>query len=231
MTVAAVIASILLAALHVLGGRIRFQAIPRNRWLSAAGGIAVAYVFVQLLPELAEASRHVGEVATAVEHPAYLLALLGLALFYGVERYAKRARSDDVVAPELAAWWSLGSYSLYNAIIGYVLVRHDRTWDSLLLFAVAMGVHFLVNDRALREHHGEIYHRSGRWVVAAAIVVGAVIGVLTAIHQAVVGALIAFVAGGVVLNVMKEELPEERRSSFGAFAVGAAGYAALLVAI
>jgi hypothetical protein len=38
-------------------------------------------------------------------------------------------------------------------------------------------------------------------------------------------------AGGVILNVLKEELPEERQSKFWAFALGAAIYAALLVAV
>ncbi len=46
----------------------------------------------------------------------------------------------------------------------------------------------------------------------------------------VVAGLFAFLAGGVVLNVLKEELPEERESRFSAFLVGAVGYAALLLA-
>lgn len=43
-------------------------------------------------------------------------------------------------------------------------------------------------------------------------------------------ALFAFLAGGVILNVLKEELPEERESRFSAFAGGALLYAALLLA-
>ncbi len=40
--------------------------------------------------------------------------------------------------------------------------------------------------------------------------------------------IIAFIGGGVVLNVFKEELPGERRARFLPFAAGAAAYAALL---
>ena len=44
-----------LAAIHLFSGRLRFvRVIPRSRWLSAASGISVAYVFVHLLPDLAE---------------------------------------------------------------------------------------------------------------------------------------------------------------------------------
>lgn len=38
-------------------------------------------------------------------------------------------------------------------------------------------------------------------------------------------------AEGVVLSVLKEELPEERRSRFSAFLLGAGAYAVLLLAI
>lgn len=41
----------------------------------------------------------------------------------------------------------------------------------------------------------------------------------------------AFLAGEVILNVLKEELPNERKSRFGAFALGTAAYAALLLVL
>ncbi len=44
-----------LAAVHLFSGRMRFLDVsPRSRWLSAAGGVSVAYVFVHLMPDLAE---------------------------------------------------------------------------------------------------------------------------------------------------------------------------------
>lgn len=44
-------------------------------------------------------------------------------------------------------------------------------------------------------------------------------------------AITAFLAGGIVLNVLKEELPEERESRFWAFALGATSYATILLAL
>jgi hypothetical protein len=38
-----------------------------------------------------------------------------------------------------------------------------------------------------------------------------------------------FLAGGVVMNVLKEELPEERESRFWAFLLGAGLYAGVLL--
>ncbi len=57
MEIAALIAALGLAAVHLFAQRMRFIAlVPRSRWLSAAGGVSVAYVFVHVLPELAEGS-------------------------------------------------------------------------------------------------------------------------------------------------------------------------------
>lgn len=42
---------------------------------------------------------------------------------------------------------------------------------------------------------------------------------------------VAFLSGGVILNVLKEELPEERASRFWAFALGGVAYAVILLAL
>ena len=66
-------------------------------------------------------------------------------------------------------------------------------------------------------------------MLAAAILVGWVAGLLSEISEAALAVLFAFLGGGVVMNVLKEELPEERQSRFWAFALGAAAYAAVLL--
>lgn len=94
-----------------------------------------------------------------------------------------------------------------------------------------MALHFLVNDYGLREHHKKMYDKTGQWILAAAVIVGWVIGSGTKISEAAIAILFSFLAGGVVLNVLKEELPEKRESRFWAFAVGAIGYTALLLTL
>jgi hypothetical protein len=57
------------------------------------------------------------------------------------------------------------------------------------------------------------------------------VGVLVEIPELAIAVLIAFLSGGVVLNVLKEELPKERESRFWPLLVGAALYAAILLAL
>ena len=216
------------------------HAVPRSRWLSAAGGISVAYVFVHILPDLAEEQQTLREAAgesfSFLEYHVYLVALVGLGVFYGLERAVKTSRRRTGVKGRIGTadagifWLHVSSFALYNALIGYLLLhREEPGFQSLLLYAFAMSVHFVVNDHGLSEDHKETYHRFGRWVLAAAVVAGWVVGVAGDVSEAALAVLFAFLAGGVVLNVLKEELPEERQSRFWAFALGASAYAAILL--
>jgi preprotein translocase subunit SecG len=235
--------AIALAIVHLYSGKLRFlNATPRSRWLSFSSGVSVAYVFVHLLPELNKAQETIKSSLNLelafLEHHVYLVALVGLAVFYGLERLAETSRQTNQkagngdVTSSGVFWIHIVSFAVYNALIGYLLLhREEPGIESLLFFFIAMALHFVVNDFGLRQHHKAIYDRIGRWLLAAAIIVGWVIGSTTEIHRAAVAVLFAFLAGGVVLNVLKEELPEERESRFWAFAVGAAAYAILLLAL
>jgi len=231
-----------LALVHALSPSLRFlSAVPRSIWLSAAGGVSVAYVFVHLLPELAEGQRSVGEEVTGalarVENHVYLVALAGLAVFYGVEwasrtsRDARREREGEDRTDPAVFWLSIGSFALYNALTGYILVhREEDDVRGLVFFAVAIGVHVLVTDAGLLRHHGHDFRRLGRWLLIAALVAGYALGLGSEISDAALAVLIAFLGGGVVLNVLKEEVPTEQGARFLPFVTGAAAYAALLLA-
>ena len=227
---------------HIFAGKLRFlDGIPRSRWLSSAGGISVAYVFMHVFPELAAAQQRVKEgwdFIPWIEHHAYIVALGGLVLFYGLERIVKasqrrRGRVGNIrgTTTSLGIFWlHISSFSVYNALVGYLLVhREEQGLHGLFLFFIAMAVHFLVNDYGLRQDHKEAYTAVGRWVLAAAILIGWAVGLLKDISEAAIGVLFAFLAGGVVLNVLKEELPEDRESRFAPFVIGAASYTVLLL--
>ena len=232
-----------LAALHAAAKHLRLTAVvPRSGWLSFGGGVSVAYVFVHVLPELSagqaaiEATDH--PAVDALAHHAYLIALAGFVLFYGLERYARTAgpdaddgRSDGESTDETVLWVHLLSYGLLNATIGYLLVGYARGEEGVILFAVAMGFHFVVNDDGLRQHHAAGYDRWGRWVISAAVLAGWGLSLAVGVGEAAVLAAYAFVGGGVVLNVIKEELPAERESRFGYFLLGAVAYAAVMIAM
>jgi zinc transporter ZupT len=236
------IAALLLALTHLFAEKLNFTAIPRSSWLSFAGGVSVAYIFMHLLPELAEWQelfKQEGEITSFLRHHTYLIALLGLATFYGLERAAKlsseseRDTDNEEMSHDIRIFWlHISSFALYNAIVGYLLMhREEESLRSLLWFTIAMAFHFLVNDYGLLDHYRHAYRSRGRWLVTLAIIGGWLLGAITELPEVWVSILFAFVAGSTILNVLKEELPEERKSNFWAFSIGALIYSGLLLII
>ncbi|KYH26793.1 hypothetical protein HAPAU_18990 [Halalkalicoccus paucihalophilus] len=236
MSALAFLAACCLAAVHLFAGRLRgLDRIPRSRWLSFGGGVSVAYVFVHMLPELNEHQRAFGTadpLAGFLDRHVYLVALAGFATFYGLERLAQRSRRSERAVDEPVFWIHVASFGLYNCLVGYLLVhRIDPGTESLVVFIVAMALHFLVNDYGLRHHHARSYHRIGRWLLAGGVLLGWGLGTAITLGEIALAVPVGFLGGAVVLNAIKEELPEERESRFWSFALGAAGYATLLLAI
>ncbi|WP_018477169.1 hypothetical protein [Pontibacter roseus] len=231
-----------LGLIHLLGSRLAFLGgLPRSIWLSGAGGASVAYVFLHLFPELGAGQQHIEEVHGTMgflQHHVYLMALVGLAVFYGLERVAivsrreKRVKGMEDKPAEGIFWVHIGSFAIYNGLIGYILYQREQgPLQEMLLFSVAMALHFIINDYGLQEHHRNIYRHFGRWILVAALLLGWGLGFVVELPASVVILLMAFVGGGVVLNVLKEELPEERESRYWAFALGAGAYSILLLSL
>lgn len=240
-TLAAGISAFVLALVHFLAYKFKFTYIPRSKWLSFSGGISVSYIFVHVLPELEEwqqlaKEKELFDQMRFLEHHLYLISLLGLTFFYGLERAAKLSyESHKNVEKEerprnLRIFWvHIVSFCIYNYLIGYLLLhRQQNNLRELIFFGIAMAFHFLVTDNGLVSHYQNIYKRKGRWMLSASVFIGYVSGALMLVQEIYVGIIFAFVAGGVIMNILKEELPEDRKSTFWAFVLGVIGYSTLL---
>lgn len=228
------------AAIHIWVGHLHLVSVlPRSVWLSMAGGVAVAYVFLHILPDLAAHRQSFAEglgVGDRLgETLVFLVALAGLTVFYGLERLVLVARGRVTEGGDIADrifWTHLGSFAAYNVLIGYLLVERGKAGASALaLYAFAIGTHFLTADFGLRNHHDRRYDRLGRWILAAAVLSGWAVAQMVDLPPLAIGFLFALLAGSAILNVLKEELPEDRQSRFWAFLLGAAGYSAILLAV
>ena len=226
---------------HLFIGRLQhLDRTPRSRWLSFAGGVAVGYVFLHIMPEFGAHATTFGTAlgfrSALAEAWIYTLSLTGLALFYGLERALSRSRGErqekeGTDRPASAIFWlHIGASSVLITVIAYLLNhREDASDAGLALYFAAMMLHFVTADFGSRSDHREQYDRLGRWILVAATLGGWLLGVLVELPEIAIGCLFAFVAGGVVLLVMKEELPEERQSYFLPFLCGAVLYAALVL--
>ena len=211
--------------------------------LSAAAGASCAYVFVELLPELSEASEEF--VVTTVhkrlpfpEVRLYLAALAGFVAFYGLDHltsWAKRTgRTDesDYGSGDPIYRLHIGGFAAYGWLVSYAMVRGpNRTFVFIALYALAMGLHFLSIERSLAEEHEELYHRPGRQILAGAVLAGWACGALFDLPRPVILTAAGFIAGSVIMNSMVAELPGSRNGRFWPFALGAACYTGLILGL
>jgi hypothetical protein len=230
-------ATVLLALVHALVPALRAHLGESGQSVVAAigGGVAAAYVFVHLLPELARGNRALNEalgdsseLGGVGEIGLFAVALAGFLALYGLDHLAIRA---DGEAGAFAV--HLGVYTLYNAVITYSLPTQFRADVPVtVLFVVAMAVHFLVADRSLARHHGRRFATVGRPVLAGGLVVGFLLAwVLAPTRAMVVSVLLAVLGGFILYVVFSDELPDEDRVRFPTFALSAGGYAGLLLVV
>lgn len=236
--------ALLFAAIFIFGDHLRLRgslARHHRKLLSFSAGISVAYVFVHLLPEV-ETARGVLVRSTAgwsVPLPAILVSLFMLAgfmLFYGLDRLVSWSRPDGDRTQDNPAGRSLdyrlhiGVFAVYAGMVGYLRVNALEEGETpVVLFAVAMGTHFLTVDHALRLDYGASYARGGCFVLAGAAITGWALGMAAELPRALMVLPLALLSGAIIAISLIEELPRENEGRFWAFLAGGASYAAVLV--
>lgn len=132
--------------------------------------------------------------------------------------------------------WDAGSTGPVVRLVHGVPTNQVLCWDvvpRLAPHARVLAVHPLGYDRSNRpdDRPADVAARApvvghdigGRWLLMLAL------GAATELSRAAIAVLVAFLAGGAILNVTKEEVPDERQSRFWAFAAGTAAYAFLVL--
>jgi hypothetical protein len=209
-------------------------------WLSVAAGVSVAYVFLAILPELAlhqeRLLAHATEEAMFAERLIYIAALIGFVFFYGLQHMILASSSDkphDGHGGSNAAFAvEVAGFALYSWLIGYLLVEIAEEGDrSLGLYAAAMGMHLAVVGHTLVREHGRTYNRWVWWILSASVVGGWLVASTIPLPHDAISRLFAFVAGGVVLTSMNEELPGIDEGRFWWFLGGSGVYAIVLLLV
>ncbi len=241
LVVYSLLAVLLLCLTHVFVHRLNFTGIPRSKWLSIAGGISVAYIFLEAFPELHRIQTFINEenyftLETIASMEIYIVSLVGLTFFYGLENRTSKSDQSRREPKEGGKknidifWVHIWSFAIYNFIIGYLLINREKVdLQSMVFYAIAMAFHFIVTDHSLEDHFSDSYRKLGRWILVAAIFLGWLISLFVRIPEIYIGVIFGFIAGGVIMNVLKEELPKERESNLFAFCTGIAVYGVILI--
>jgi hypothetical protein len=216
----------------------QFTVKIKRVWQALSAGIAVAYMFVNVIPELEEHRPTVAGSATGTildaEKRIYLWTLAGFVTFVRLSRLPVHSNlnASRTISAKLPFWGAMAGYSLYTLLIGYLLVhREDPSLLSLALFVFAMGLHLFMLDIELVDEFARYYQPRGRMVLMGSVLVGWMLGIADALSDSFTSRLFAFVIGAVVVMSAREELPAGESGRFWWFAGGAFCYATLLMLI
>ncbi len=231
---------LILASVHIFVKELRrVPAVSRNALLAAGAGASLAYVLMRILPKLADKQESLmASVDTGVrgflEHHAYLVAMLGLVVYYGTSRLAAySAEGPNVDSPlryRVAVISTTVGYGAYSLLIAYLIVhRLHLGLISLTLITVGMGTLFLVSDHSLRKTWPDAYDRWIRWALTVALLAGWVVGVWIEVSSNVVALWYAFLAGMMLITTIGEKLSIKESGSFASFLAGVVAFTALLL--
>ena len=230
-----------LALTHAFASQLPiFSIIPRFRWTSFSGGVALSYVFLEVFPELSHAQAELEHseipVLNYLENHVYILALIGLVLYYGLGLLALRSsvagqpEQSEKHSNPIIFWSHITVFALLNAISGYLLQSlGEHGLLACLIVFVAIALHLFIIDEKLREHYQALYDKLGRWLLVAAILVGTVAGQAIELNEAAIAIVWSFLAGSVILNVLNRELPNEKENCFFSFLGGTTLFTILLL--
>ena len=231
-------AALLFSATFLVGNQVHpFQSLIRDRRsiISFGAGMAAAYVFVHVMPELHGARHAFAEsVSVSLRYDGmaiYFLALVGFLVFYGLDNLRAHLRkTTEERQTGLTFKLHVGGFAAYVWLMAYLLVRNlEETQISIALYAAAITFHFLALDHELCNEHGAVYQRIGRFMLAGIALLGWGMGLLFALPTHVLALLVAFISGAIIMNSLIMELPSEKDGRFWPFMTGGLVYGLILL--
>jgi hypothetical protein len=244
LNAASVIGLALIVLVHLAITRFRFLDDSSSAWLDILAGVALGYVFVDLLPHLAGFQEKLAPLTDAgvfgfLQHHSYLMAMAGVLFYLAICLSGEQARSSGRGAETNV--WQLpiatlsGAFSLaaYAFLVGYLLSeRLTHGAGSTLSFAIAMSAHFVGLDHFYRQLYPRFYDAAMRYVLTAATCAGWALGVVSELSDLVYAMWFSFLAGGLMIVTAIFELPRIRSwRPYAGFCVGAVGFSVLVLTV
>lgn len=232
------IAGFLAAALvlvHLLATRVaRLPDTAQLRIASLGGGVAAAYVFVQVMPELAEGGRSISSLdivdfapTPLLESGLFLVALIGMIAFYSLDVLSDSGKTSTRGLYRI----HLVAFGVLNAIYAYTMPFLVTTGVVYaVLFTVAIAAHMLLSDRTLARAHPEHFRHQDRWMGIVGIAVGLGFAVLLPPASELALAIpTALLGGGLLMTTFRDELPSASKARLPWLVSGAAVMAGILL--
>ncbi|MDO3385812.1 hypothetical protein QWI17_08180 [Gilvimarinus sp. SDUM040013] len=183
--------------------------------LSICSGTALAYVFTYLMPKLALVQTKVTlgldeAFPVLYGHYVYLLALAGFLTFFALDQKIDHLQhSEGGPAPlKKALALQIVGYGIYSAQIGYLTtIANDPNIQSYIAASLIIGLHVVGVNHFIFHQNPAIFKSTLRWVYAGSTIVGWALGTFISSLEVPALLLNAFIAGGIIITAIRDELP------------------------
>ena len=184
----------------------------KKRTLSFSGGLAAAYVFLDLLPLIQRADPQLHLLFANsplliifLEKAIFGIAFLWFITFFVLEYIAMNSRENksknhkknitDASASKNVFYVHLGLTALVSLIICYsIRFEIKNTGIGVLLYTIALSLHFFISDHSMEEHYKNLYVKYGRYTLAVMPLLGWSLSVLFPERESKAYVLLAFIA-------------------------------------
>ncbi|WP_226661768.1 hypothetical protein [Microbulbifer aggregans] len=213
-----------------------FQNSTHPPILSVSAGIGITYVFLTLLPKLAEvqALLNVTDAYTPVLPiglQAYLVALAGFVVFLVTAN--KGLAEEFKVAKARVSFGEVlifGVFGLYYAQIGFLLGEWPSgNWFGYLVLVFAFGMHFVGINFHIWKRYPRRYPKFLRWVFCACLILGWIASLIAGQLSVWTKFATMFVAGGIIIMAIREEIPPEKDAHIVCFLVSVVAATAFIL--
>lgn len=215
----------------------RIPGVSPEKIISFAGGVAVAYVFLHMLPDLVETRDKIHDLLSMVtvmtpfkDFGVFIIALIGFEVFYLLERFTSEADLDSQQTERRHYWLNLWMYFIYNFTITYTMIIRIRTGPMYaVLFALAMALHFVLTDNRFKRYFPNFFDARSHIYLLTALLLGYVGAIIFPANVYAFAILTAFLSGAVLYNSFAEEIALDRQTSMTSFFLGTGVMASFLL--
>jgi zinc transporter ZupT len=227
LTVSIIIAT-MLGIIHFWNEKFILTGNIRQLSVSLVAGIAVAYSFTFLLPDVSARADHFGS-------SLYIILLAGFVTVHVLEKFAYKhfhGESDGWrFSYSLVHFWVLFVYYIIIGSVLYLIAQTDLAES--ILFSIPLAFYAAVGVVSFEEVHAEVRYRSlFRWLLASATLIGVFLAELTSINEvSAYHALFAFAVGGFIYITLIDLIPARDKGTPFYFALGAILYTGIILLV
>jgi hypothetical protein len=200
-------------------------ASSEDAWMGFAGGVALGYVMLYMLPKLSAMtllSRDLHPDSHLFVHlRAYLVLLAGIVLYLIIDRLDQSPRYRD---KKTARMMDYGIHGIYHLLAGYIAIELPAPGlVTHILISVILVLHVMGMSNMLRHKRPEGY-LIARWFLFVLVLLGGLMGLLTELPKPLINVTTAFLCGIIILNVISEERPNGKEGKLAWFLLGVGAF-------